>query len=424
MDIYSDSNTRQRSFDCMADNAVAAQAHYATTTELALPRMMSAQQMAIGDAGYVSGNWGDWTVLPGLSVYLDALYTGDLSFAAPRFDALLRNHTYAWAVRANGLVHADGVGALVDTSGGDDDGFQDSPFNAVLQAWCYLAMRRVAALGRWLGRDADAAALDATADGLRAAFASAMVNGSAGDAVRAVCDGLCATTPHQAVHSTFYALAAGLFDNDAAAAAAAAAYVRARAAEDAVVGIPCGAYPVQFMLAGLYADGADHGAAAHGVLTAATKHSFLHMMQAYGATATMECWTPEELPNLSFSHVWSSSPSFVVPQLFFGVAPTAPGFAALDVRPQPGPVASGAATLPTVRGPVRVAFRQTAPGAAGGCFDLEVTIPGGATARAFLPRWGADVVVRLDGAVAAAVVDGDYARVDGVGAGAPTLTTC
>ena len=49
---------------------------------------------------------------------LDALYSGDLGFAAPLFDALASNHTYASALQPNGLVHADGVGALVDTSGG------------------------------------------------------------------------------------------------------------------------------------------------------------------------------------------------------------------------------------------------------------------------------------------------------------------
>ena len=419
MDIYSDSNTRQRSFDCMADNNVAALNHYSTTTELALPRMMAAQHMAIGDTGYISPDWADWTVLPGLSVVYDALYTGDLSFAASHFDALLSNHTYAWAVHANGLVHVDGLGALVDTSGGDDDGFQDSAYNAVVQAWSYLGMRRVAQLGRWLGRTAEAIALDATADALRASFRTLLVNASG-----VVCDGLCTTTPHNSVHSTFYALYAGLFADDAAATVAAAAYVRARSVEDPHVGIPCGSYPIQFLLAGLYADGDDHGAAAYGVLTATTLHSYLHMMQVYGATATMECWTPEELPNLSFSHVWSSSPAIIIPQFFFGVVPTAPGYAALDIKPQPGPVLSGRATLPTVRGSVNVAFVQTMPGAAGGCFDLNIETPGGTLARAFLPRWGAAVSVRLDGAPVAATTDGDYVRVDGLLPGVHSLTTC
>ena len=58
-----------------------------------------------------------------------------------------------------------------------------------------------------------------------------------------------------------------------------AAYVRARSVEDAVKGTPCGAYPIQFLLAGLYMDGADHGNAAYGVLTAQTLHSYRHMME-------------------------------------------------------------------------------------------------------------------------------------------------
>jgi hypothetical protein len=365
------------------------------------------------------------TVLPGLSAYYDALYSGDLTFAGPLFDALAANHTYLGQVNASsGLVEGvAGLSALIDTSGGSDDGFHDSATNAVVQAWSFLGLRSFARLGRWLGRADDAARLDAAADAMRAGVRALLLNGSSsgGQGALAVCDGRCAATPHTAVHSTFYALYAGLFDDDDALTSALAAYVRARATEDAELGVPCGAYPVQFLLAALYADGADHGAAAYGVLTAQTKHSWRHMMEALGATATMECWLPEELPNLSFSHVWSSSPAIIVPQFFFGVTPTSPGFATLDVRPQPGPVLSGRATLPTVRGPVAVSFAQTAPG--GGCFDLNLVVPGGASARAFLPRWGADISVKVDGAVVASTVEGDYAYVV-VGAGAHSLTSC
>lgn len=170
-------------------------------------------------------------------------------------------------------------------------------------------------------------------------------------------------------------------------------------------------------------DGADHGNAAYGVLVAQTLHSYRHMMEFYGATSTMECWTPEELGNLSFSHVWSSSPAIIIPQFFFGITPTSPGFATLDIRPQPGPVLSGRATAPTVRGPVSVAFTQTVPGAAGGCMDISVVVPGAASARVFLPRWGASIAVKLDGAVAASTVEGDYAWV-AVGAGEHSLSSC
>jgi hypothetical protein len=420
MDIYSDSNTRQRSFDCMADDNVAALSHYSTTTELALPRMMAAQVMSIGPTGYISGNWADWTVLPGLSAVYDALWTGDTSFAAFYFDALVANHTYTYLVDpSTGLVTSSDLDALIDTSGGSDDGYVSTPVNAVVNAWSYLGMRRVADLGRWLGRDAEAAQLDAVAQKLRSAFQALMVNASG-----VVCDGLCSNTPHTSVHASFYAMYAGLFEDSASLTASVAAYIRVRAVEDPVLGVPCGAYPVQFLLAALYRDSFDHGNAAYGVLTATTKHSWLNMMQSFGATSTMECWLPEELPNLSFSHVWSSSPALIVPQYLFGVLPTSPGFATLDVFPQPGPVESGSATLPSVRGPIGVAFKQTVPGAAGGCTDINVILPGGVTARVGAPMWGdANTTVKVDGVAVPTVVEGDFA-VATVAAGAHTITTC
>jgi hypothetical protein len=94
LDFYADSNTRQRSIDCMADDTTAALNHYGTTTELAFQRMTAGQIMGITALGYISGNWADWTILPGLNVYYDALFTGDLTFAAQYFDVLLANHTY------------------------------------------------------------------------------------------------------------------------------------------------------------------------------------------------------------------------------------------------------------------------------------------------------------------------------------------
>jgi alpha-L-rhamnosidase len=145
------------------------------------------------------------------------------------------------------------------------------------------------------------------------------------------------------------------------------------------------------------------------------------MMEAYGATATMECWLPEELENLSFSHIWSSSPSFTVPWLFFGVTPTSPGYTTFQVKPQPGPVVKGSARLPTIKGEITVGFEQggEAPGTQDSTLSLTITVPGGTTARALLPLWGCTtgMAVTLDGKVVTWVAQGDYAAVDGIPAG-------
>jgi len=160
----------------MADDLTAALLHYSMTPELALPRAMSAQLMAIGPAGYVSPVWADWTVLPGLSIYYDALYTGDLTYAASQFDSLLKNHTYTWLQGANGLISAPWLSALVDTSGGSNDGYKKTPTSAVVNAWAYAGMRAFAQLGRWLGRISDAEGLEASAAALKVGFTSLLFN--------------------------------------------------------------------------------------------------------------------------------------------------------------------------------------------------------------------------------------------------------
>lgn len=53
LDFYADSNSRQRSIDCMADETTAALNQYATTTELAIQRMTAGQFMGITPLGYV-----------------------------------------------------------------------------------------------------------------------------------------------------------------------------------------------------------------------------------------------------------------------------------------------------------------------------------------------------------------------------------
>jgi alpha-L-rhamnosidase len=54
-------------------------------------------------------------------------------------------------------------------------------------------------------------------------------------------------------------------------------------------------------------------------LTSSAKNSWLSMIQQ-GATATMEAWSPDEKPNLSFSHPWCSGPNSVIVRHLLGVA--------------------------------------------------------------------------------------------------------
>lgn len=66
LDLYADSNARQRSADCMADDNVAMRLAYATSGSLALQRFMMKQALTLCGTGSLGsgGCRAEWTVLP------------------------------------------------------------------------------------------------------------------------------------------------------------------------------------------------------------------------------------------------------------------------------------------------------------------------------------------------------------------------
>ena len=464
LDFYADSNARQRSYACQADATTASQAQFATSAELAMPRAQMEMIMnfghvpwpypppppspaahANGTGGFTSPTWADWTVLPAINVVNDALFTGDLSLGKKYFTYLTKYHLYRDAEfgGGGGLIVDEAcekdpkkscLSALIDTSGGSDDNYVQSPCNAVVQAWVYYGKTQVARLARWIGRDDDASTLEREAAALKVQFNTAFIHPTSG----AVCDGRCATVNHTSIHASFYALAFGLVD--ALHAPGAVAYVQHRIAASAV-GFPGGSYPIQFALLALFKESGDEGASGVALLTDTRKHSWLAML-ALNATTTMECWSADELPNLSFSHIWSASPSFVIPWYVGGVMPLEPGWTRVQIAPKIGALVRVQMTMPTVRGAIHVLVEQRRSGREEGSskgeggeatasWSMEVLVPGNTRALLRAPRPLQDCVVldgrayrALDRGTAGAVRFGASEAVADVGSGMHTLEWC
>ena len=403
LDLIADSNARQRSFDCMADDNTAMRLLYATTPQLALQRLQLKQ--ALTACGSIDGDKAcraEWTVLPLIMVRDDALHTGDLSVARAHFDKLAPSSLFKLINATSGLVQTDNV--LVDWPPGMRDGFVVTANNAVANAFAVYGLGALVDLATWLGRTADAARYQEIKTRLKATINLKLWNG------KAFCDGPCSAVHHTAFHSTVYLLALGAVSE--ANTAAAWTYVRSRitppaslhAAVDDVAdsttnpnpnpnpkarqrsmgsapntgskprqrlgkwppppppgaryGMPCGTYVSQFVLQALYqGNPGDHGSAALAVLTSTAKHSWLNMLKQ-GATTTMEMWAPDEKPNLTWSHPWAASPGFIIPWFLFGIRPLAPGWRKMVIQPAPGALKYGQYTLPTILGPVRASFKQ------------------------------------------------------------------
>ena len=61
-----------------------------------------------------------------------------------------------------------------------------------------------------------------------------------------------------------------------------------------------------------------------------------------GASLTMEAWGQEYKPNQDWCHAWGTAPANYIVRHLAGIQPLTPGFAAIEIKPQPGSVESAA----------------------------------------------------------------------------------
>ncbi|MCO5997271.1 family 78 glycoside hydrolase catalytic domain [Actinoallomurus rhizosphaericola] len=119
---------------------------------------------------------------------------------------------------------------------------------------------------------------------------------------------------------------------------------------------------------------------------------------ASGGTFTWESWEAPQTGD-SLSHGWGASPVIDVQQDLLGVAVTAPGAAAIRVRPPASGLTAASGTVPTQRGDVHVSWHRS-----GDKITVYVDVPVNVTAEIDLPTTGtvkvkgeADYVGRQNG---------------------------
>lgn len=170
-------------------------------------------------------------------------------------------------------------------------------------------------------------------------------------------------------------------------------------------------------LLALYAADDDHGATALDMMTTCDANSWCSMLRQ-GATATMEAWTREEKPNLSWSHPWASAPATAISRGFMGVRALSPAYKHFLVKPQPGNVTRASMSLPTQSGSIVVSFEQSDTK-----FALALYAPPNTLARVCLPKLGLpSSTLTVDGKTMAAHQEGDYLCVDDIGCSAGANT--
>jgi alpha-L-rhamnosidase len=85
---------------------------------------------------------------------------------------------------------------------------------------------------------------------------------------------------------------------------------------------------------------------------------------------TLDCWV-------------NAAPANIISRKLMGIEPLAPGWAKFRIRPQIGGLKYADITVPTVKGPVKVSYKQERS-----CFKADVAIPANTSAQFFLPLNG------------------------------------
>lgn len=263
---------------------------------------------------------------------------------------------------------------------GERDGFVFCDYNAVVNAFYYRNLVLMARIADVIGRPDDAASHREHAMRVRERYNATFFRPQYGNVY---VDGN--STRHASIHANLFALAFGLVPVEAV--GDVRRFIQGR-------GMACGPYPAQFLLEALV----DHGAADYAVqlITADSDRGWLNMIRS-GATTTAEAWDFKYKRNLGWTHAWGAAPANIVARKLLGVEPLAPAFAEISIRPQIGALAHATGRVPTIRGPVDVAWERGPRG-----YRCTVSIPANTQAVLALPGRDAAAFSESDGPAAQA----------------------
>ena len=358
---------------------------YACTTDTTLPRY--SREYLIRKPTWPT----EWILFSVLMAWEDYLYTGDTESVRKFYDDLCAK-TLVDLARSDGLIstveppfpeevgrkiHIGKIRDIVDWPGSERDGYKMLPVNAVVNAFHIRALQVMSKLAAAIDKQSDARRFSTAAERASETFNMKLFNQETGLYI----DGEGAT--HSSLHANMFPLAFGLVPPERR--RQVTTFVRSR-------GMACSVYGAQFLLEALFKNGeAEHALA---LITAPGDRSWRHMFEDVGATMTLEAWDAKYKGNLDWNHAWGAAPANILPRYVLGVRPLELGFAKALIAPSPGGLLKASGTVPTIRGPISIAFDNQA----GGVFELRVTIPEKMSALVSLPvEPGADRVVIIDG---------------------------
>ena len=338
------------------------------------------------------GTWPtEWAPHMVFMVHTDWMQTGDVQWMAGRYETL-KSKTLANRIGADGLVASNKQQIkrddIVDWPPAERDGYVFTERNTVVNAFHLRAMALMGEMARALGKDDEAAAFESGARDQT--FQQTFFDSSA----RLYRDGI--NTDHHSLHANLFPLAFGQAPEG-----------KREYIADWLVGrgMACSVYAAQYLMEGLFENGADRQAVE--LMLAKNDRSWRHMVES-GTTISWEAWDQKYKPNQDWNHAWGAAPANLLPRYILGARPLTPGWETALIRPSIGGLAFAKGKVPTPRGPIFVEWNNS------DIFVLSVKLPEGMGARVELPMGGNASSVFCDGRPIKVTRVGNRWVVDGI----------
>lgn len=334
----------------------------------------------------IPGKFTEYKFMPIQMAYEEYLETGDADALAEDWALYEREQGLRW-LNKDGLIEKDRKTPLNDDiidwpQPKEIDGFEFTRVNTVVNAWQYAALDYLSKAAEVSGRHDDARSFRRLADRMRDAMNRLMFD----ERIGAYHDGR--DTDHTATHSTMYSAALGVPEQ-----AQMKRIGEWLTADGRLDWVPVSCNAVAWFLEALYRTGQDQ--AALEVMRSHSETSWWSMIHRWGATQTMEAWSPDIKPNTTFSHPWGASPIVAIARWLLGVKLVEAGASEILVEPHPADLKRAKGDVVTVRGLVSVDIRQDDDRT-----SLTVTVPGNTNGTLRWPLKGAklaDVTVDYPG---------------------------
>jgi len=331
----------------------------------------------------------EWILQTTLLAYNDYLYTGDTRILESRYE-LLGKHTLIDLKDENGLIstrtrdqnedflksinrtepirdivdwpQGKGSFGLPDSHPGEADFFQFTDFNAVVNAYHYRTLVCMELIAEALGRSEDAARWHSEAQKVKIAY-NKLFYDRKHNWYR---DGI--EVNHSALHSCMFPMAFGLSSEE---------QMKKLAEYISTKGTACSIANAMILMDALYDSFAEDYALQ--LMTATDDRSFYNTILA-GSTISFEAWDDKYKGNQDWNHAWGACIGHILPHKFLGVEPLSPAWNQMRIRPQLSSTEYAEATVPTIKGPVKVKVEKGDKTA-----SLSIDIPANTTAQVYVP---------------------------------------